>query len=60
MEIGYEYDEIGMYKDIFDGLKNKKIISNDGETKIKMYVSIDNLTKLRENINKYTGNIYFE
>ena len=60
MEIGYEYDEIGMYKDIFDGLKNKKIISNDGESKIKMYVSIDNLTKLRENINKYTGNVYFE
>ena len=60
IEIGYEYDEIGLYKDIFNGLKNKKIVKDLGESKIKIYVSIDNLTKLRENINKYTGNIYFE
>ena len=60
VEFGYEYDEIGMYKDIFNGLKNKKIVKDMGESKIKMYVSIDNLTKLRENINKYTGNIYFD
>ena len=59
-EVDYDYNEMGLYKEIFDNLKDNKIVNYDRLYEVKMYVSYDNLIKLRENINKYTGNIWFE
>ena len=60
IDIVGNYNDLDFYKNIFVGLLDKKIINNNKDFEIKMYVSHDNLTKLRENINKYTGNVWFE
>ena len=60
VELGYDYNELEMYSEIINNLKDKKIVNYDKIYEIKMYISEDNLTKLRENINKYTGSIWFE
>lgn len=60
IDIGIDYNELEMYKDVINNLKNKKIINYDMNYDVKMYISEGNLTKLRENMNKYTGRIYFE
>jgi len=60
IDVVSDYNEIDIYKNIFDGLKNEKIIDYNKDFDIKLYVSHDNLTKLRENINNYTGNVWFE
>ena len=38
---------------MIDNLVNKKIVSYDKMYDVKMYISYDNLTKLKENMNKY-------
>ena len=60
IDVVSDYNEIDIYKNIFDGLKNEKIINYNKDFDIKLYVSHDNLTKLRENINNYTGNVWFQ
>ena len=59
VEVVSNYDDYEIYKNVLDGLKNEKIINYNKDFIIKLYVSSDNLTMLRENINKYTGNIWF-
>lgn len=60
IDIGIDYNELEMYKDVINNLINKKIVNYDMNYDVKMYISEGNLTKLRENMNKYTGRIYFE
>ena len=60
IEIAFEYNEIQVYKDIIKNLENKKIVNYDRNYDIKVYISEDNLTRLRKNINNYTGEIYFK
>lgn len=60
VEVSYNHNEMEMYGDIINNLKDKKIVNYDKYYEIKIYVSNDNLTNLRENINKYTGSIWFE
>lgn len=48
------YSEFDYFKKMFDGLKDKKIVNVDDTWRIdKIYISEDNLTKLRENYLKY-------
>lgn len=58
--IDIDYNELEMYRDVINNLKNKKIVNYDMNYDVKIYISESNLTKLRENMNKYTGRIYFE
>ena len=60
VDVSFNYNELDLYKSIIEGLKNEIIIDYDNAYNVKMYISENNLTKLRENINKYYGNIYFE
>lgn len=60
IDIGIDYNELEMYKDVISNLVNKKIVNYDMDYDVKMYISESNLTKLRENMNKYSGRIYFE
>lgn len=60
IDMGYDFDEISLYQDMLNDLKNKKITNYTKYYDIKMYVSRDNLLKLRENINKYMGDNYYE
>jgi len=53
IEMDIDYNEIDMYKGILKDLEDKRIVNYDRIYDIKMYVSNDNLTKLRENIDKY-------
>lgn len=59
-DISYEYNEIEMYKNIFNNLKEEKIINYNSIYDVKMYISEDNLMKLRKNVNNYNGYIVFE
>ena len=54
-EVGIDYNDMDLYKDIISNLKNEKIVIYDKNYDVKMYVSEENLTKLRENISKYIG-----
>ena len=49
-----------LLEEVIENLKNKMIVNYDMPYGVKMYVSSDNLTKLRENINKYTRNNWYE
>lgn len=60
IELGYEFNEIDLYKDILNDLCDKKIVNYSKNYDVMIYVSSDNLTKLRENINKYYNDVYFE
>ena len=60
VDINVYYNEMEMYKEVIENLKNKMIVNYDMPYGVKMYVSSDNLTKLRENINKYTRNNWYE
>ena len=60
IDIGIDYNELEMYKDVINDLVNKKIVNYDMNYDVKLYISESNLTKLRENMNKYSGGIYFE
>ena len=60
IDISFDYNEFEIYKDIIDNLKNKKIINYDGNYDVKLYVSLENFTKLKENINKYVGYTLYE
>lgn len=60
VDIAFEYNEVDIYKEIINNLKDKKIVNYDRDYDVKMYISDDNLTKLRENINKYMGYFYYE
>ena len=54
LDIWASYSELDFYKEVINNLKEKKIISCDELWKIdKIYVSTENLTKLRENYIKY-------
>ena len=54
LDIWASYSEFDFYKEVINNLKEKKIISCDELWKIdKIYVSTENLTKLRENYIKY-------
>lgn len=59
-DISYEYNEIEMYKNIFNNLQEEKIINYNSIYDVKMYISEDNLMKLRKNVNNYNGYIVFE
>jgi hypothetical protein len=60
-DIGYDYNDIEIYKDIINGLKNKKIVNYDGDVyDVKIYTSLDNFTKLKENMNGFSGYIVYE
>lgn len=59
-DISCEYNEIEMYKNIFNNLKERKIINYNSIYDVKMYISEDNLIKLRKNANEYNGYIIFE
>ena len=54
-DIVFEFNE---YKDAMNNLKERKIINYDYD--VKMYISSDNLVKLRKNVNDYNGYIVFE
>ena len=59
-DISSECNGFELYKEVINGLKEKEIINNtNGSYRYKMYVSQDNLTKLRKNINDYRGYIVF-
>ena len=45
---------------MIDNLSDKKIVNYDRTYDVKVYVSSDNLTKLRKNVNEYSGYIVFE
>ena len=47
------------YMDLDDFI-NKRIVNYDRHYDVKIYVSSENLTILRENINKFNGYIVFE
>jgi len=59
-DINYEYNELDVYKNVIDNLKEKKIVEYNNIYDVKMYVSNDNLIKLRKNVNEYNGYIVFE
>ena len=60
-DISYDYNDIEIYKDIINGLKNKKIVNYDGDVyDVKIYMSLDNFTKLKENMNDFSGYIVYE
>lgn len=53
---GYEYNYLKM---ALDGLKNKEILVGGSSFKIdKIYISLDNLTKLKENYQNYQELFY--
>ena len=59
-DISYECNEFELYKEIIGNLENKTIINNtNGAYNYKLYVSQENLTKLKENINDFNGYIVF-
>ena len=60
IDIEVDYDEFEIYKEIVNNLKKRKVVSYTSSCEVKMHISESNLTKLRENINKYSGMIYFE
>jgi len=60
IDVSMDYNKIQFYKDILENLKDKKIVNYDRAYEVKMYVSEENLTILKENINKYTRSIWFE
>ena len=54
--IHVDYDEFGMFKNMVEGMKKKEIreYNNYADYRIdKIYISNDNLTKIRENNKKY-------
>jgi len=59
-DINYDYNDLEYYKDIIDDFINKRIVNYDRYYDVKIYVSSENLTILRENINKFNGYIVFE
>ena len=59
--MSYELDELELYKNIINNLKNKKIVNyNNDIYDIKIYVSSGNLDKLKKNINNYNGYLVFD
>lgn len=60
-DISYKLDELELYKNIINNLKNKKIVNYDNDVyDIKIYISSDNLNKLKKNINNYNGYLVFD
>ena len=60
-DISFDYNEMEFYRDVINNLKEEKIVNyDDGAYDVKIYVSNDNLTKLRENINNFNGYIVCE
>ena len=60
-DMSYELDELELYKNIMNNLKNKKITNYDNDIyDIKIYISSDNLNKLKKNINNYNGYLVFD
>ena len=56
IHVNYDYDDIEMLKNIIEDLKKKRINKYDSYYEIeKIYISQENLTKLRENNRKYMG-----
>ena len=60
-DISYDYNDIEIYKNIINGLKEKRIVNYDGDVyDVRIYMSLDNLTKLKENMNDFNGYIVYE
>ena len=60
VDVNFEYNELDLYRDIIDNLKDGKIVNYNEIYDVKMYISKDNLNRLRENINRWSGEIIFE
>ena len=60
VEINYDYNELEYYRQIIEDLTNKKIVNYDRDYDVKIYVSNENLIKLRKNVNEYNGYVVFE
>jgi len=60
-DISYDLDELGMYRNIMNNLRDKKIVNYDNDIyDVKIYVSSENLDKLKKNINNYSGYFVFD
>ena len=59
-DLDYDYNEIEFYRDVINNLKDRRIVnSNEMAYDVKIYISEDNLTKLKRNINDFNGYIVF-
>lgn len=60
-DISYRVNELELYKDVLNNLRLKRIVNYDGDVyDIKIYVSSDNLLRLKKNINDYNGYNVFD
>lgn len=60
-DISYNVNELELYKDIINNLRNKKIVNYDNDIyDMKIYVSRNNLLILKKNINHYNGYDVFD